>query len=351
MKRRIQETDAYRQGDHVRVNILVSNNERYPQIVNYDSKIKDIEVDRSYYMAIERLVVTSALLPIFFYNDNDVYTVSVKKNATDYASARVQPSTNARTYDGVRCYWDYQTFLDDINTAFYAAFTLAGFSNPPSFVYNAEKSKIDMYVPTTNITNYPKIYINGTLTRFLQGFRFSRGPTSGTLLNPIAPDGFETQLALEFNLDAYSNLIYTDLFQQPLNPNVPNNHTLVEQEGSYLHAWNDITSLVIKTNMIPIREEYLPNNASNTRSENVSSSPVVTDLAMRYEENSRVGCRGQQYYTPETPRYIDVESGPLSKLQLSLFIRLRDATQRPYYIGVDESVQVKILFVKRDAVH
>lgn len=332
---------------HVRVNINITNNKREPYLVNYDKALtNEIDVDEDFEFSVERLVTAENRLPFFFWNpDVDSFLVGCKTAPNTYLNVEVPIVSNSIVYKGVtyRCVWDYQQFLIQVNTAFATLFTNAAIADaPPVFMYNESLKMIEVYIPAV-IVDFPDIYINGQLGRFLQGFEFDAGPTTGTFTPVVPLDNDQTRCALKFRF--YDPL---NLYVQARDNSIATGKRRFRQYASFIGNWNDIMTFVVKTSMVALGEEYIEaSNVINGDTSNMVGTTMATDFAYSYQEGTAQGPNGQQYYAPEIPRKIDILAGPMKRIHIMLYVRLRDNTEIPYIMPIDGSIIIKCLFRKK----
>src|SRR5215216_1175035 len=208
--------------------------------------------------------------------------------------------------------YSYQQFLNMINDALGVSWNVSGlkamFPNhlQPYFVLDSETSLISLIVPTyfVNITApavvTPSIFMNVALQKYLDAFNVS-------LTRYNAPQGNDTYFIFNGSFTQTPETFYYPngitppaTTANPGPPTIPGYYKFT-QEYSILEYWSSLHSIIISTNTIPIRNEYIPgvsNQASyitvNQDGINVSY-PILSDFVPQIEGSAGTS-RSIAYY-------------------------------------------------------
>lgn len=237
--------------------------------------------------------------------------------------------------------YTYETLLNLINiTLRQVCITAAlGLTNEqmPHFFFDSNTQLISLIVPDLFITaGHPVIYINSVLWSYLGNFQYS-------YLGPNQPNGKDYVFLLS-NLPTYptENLAYALYNQTPAVPPIYYKYT---QEYKSVAGWTSLRKIVITTNSIPIRNEFVP--ASNGSGENISF-PILTDFVPALENASDT--RNIAYYVPTSQyRLIDLSGNdPLYKINIKILWEDRKGNLYPITISQFQQASLKLAFVSKN---
>ena len=347
-----------RQEDHIYFNTILHNTNGFviPCSV-LDVRDRDI-INRAddFEMSIIRFTIPTQLLPLLIVpNAINIYSVTLTCNGNNYQQFVPYTQTSYRNLygKGTLAYYDYQTFLDDLNTASALAFADLLFNNPtcvatqpPRWYYNANTSLISCYFDRGYIdgtVNGVEMWMNTILFNLLQAFTVEFFPTP-------QPLGKEIRFKiLDSNTLAINNVIP--------RVNVPNaiasiNVTLLQLQQSFicLGNFNSVRSIVITTGQLPVMYEYLPNVVSNLQNQNVSNNnrAIVSDFEIPsiLDENT---FRTSITYLP-TAEYRMISllgNQSINKVDFQILFSDTNGIFYPLYLDIDRTVSIKVLFRRK----
>jgi len=249
--------------------------------------------------------------------------------------------------------YTYQQFLNMINSALGVAWNLSGLKAlfptymQPYFYLDPTTNLISLIVPTyfVNVTApatiTPTIFMNAALQKYLSSFN-----TSLYQYNALQGNDYYFIFNGSFT-STPETFYYPNGIAQPAAAAFPNLPTLpgyykFTQEYSVLQYWSSLHSIVVSTNTIPIRNEYIPgvnNQASyvNINQDGVSVSyPILSDFVPEIEGAAGTS-RSIAYYLPTAQyRLADMNSdNSLQKIDLQIYSTINRTTSE-YKVGVFE---------------
>jgi hypothetical protein len=258
--------------------------------------------------------------------------------------------------------YSYQQIINMFNEALDLAWIASGLSVlfpnyiPPYFFFTASTNLLTLVVPTCFVrttspaTAIPKIFINNVSTNYLGGFNYF----------------FNADNTIQGN-DYY--FLFNDTPDQYYYPNgvaIPGGiaptvglpalpyYYSYTQEYSFLEYWTSLRRIIVSSNSIPVRNEYLPsgNNLNNNIGNNAnganSSFPILTDFIPNIEMSSG-DSRSIAYYIP-SPQYrlIDLLSeGPLQTIDIKLYWEDKEGNFFPIFISPLQQASLKLGFFRK----
>lgn len=334
---------------------------------NYVEQLNQSIIDNpsDYYMTIVRFTIPTQIIPIFIFEaqpfpnttdkDLGIYSVTLEYNGNfspetfvrfitvDPTAEQPQPPTNVQNRFWTRTLYyyvyNYTDFLVMINTALSQAFTDLPFpapTTPPFFIYTPETQLISLIADKAfydlSLVNPVKIYFNYHLQRFVDGL-------PSIFYSTNDPLGRDTQFVIK---DLKNNTY--------LLPNIaaPPTYLITTQNYNTLSDWNSFKSLQITTNLIPIRNEYVPSSQNiNNVSGNVNLRGVITDFEPLLDTGaeSRTTIQYQQSGPYRLVNMTDIN--PLTKIDISVY--WTDELLNTYLLYVPEGqvLTLKIAFIKK----
>jgi hypothetical protein len=261
--------------------------------------------------------------------------------------------------------YSYDQYIVMFNVALSTAWTNSGLATifptllPPYFYLDHQTNLVNLVVPECFIrvmaplTIQPLIFMNAVTQNYL--------------------DAFNTQyVGYDFNggNDVYFLLVQLDY---PENYYYPNGTTVptptspstglptapfyfkFSQQYSILEYWASLRKIVITTNTVPVRNEYIPtvNNLvgaiNNMDTNGINNSlPIITDFIPQID-TSAGSSRSIAYYLPSAQyRLTDLLSdGPLQTLDIRILWQDKNGNLYPLQISVLQQASMKILFTKK----
>jgi hypothetical protein len=128
------------------------------------------------------------------------------------------------------------------------------------------------------------------------------------------------------------------------------------QEVPSLGAMDDYQAIVITSNSLPTRTEYLPlsTDANNTRSSGATFKKIITDFAIPTGGNSSSGASSLssvafQYLPTAEYRLLDlVGNNPITTIDFSVYLQDREGNLVDFFIQPGHTLTVKLLFRKKE---
>jgi len=202
--------------------------------------------------------------------------------------------------------------------------------NKPYLRYDATTKLINFYVPSKFETSNVELWYNQSTYNFIFGF------THYYNFGTVQPN---KQYRLFINTDVNYSNGYTPYGTVPVippiwyvfNPDLPQSDT-----------WLELKSIVLKTSLIPIRNEYSISVDNYT----VTPEPILTDFSVPYDIGNNpapISFVNQGNY-----RYIDLLSeNPLSQIDIAVFWKDRRGVLRPMISYISDKISnIKLAFIR-----
>lgn len=260
-------------------------------------------------------------------------------------------------------YWatKYNTMVKMINTALTDAYNLFNAAHPgihgaAAYVYyNPQTGLFSMVGETSYATaaNPAKVFVNTQLYKYLDTiparfYGFNR------------PGGCEYQIDFELRTNENNGWVAG-------NPNagvVPNPLTnpttfiIMEQETDSRRLWNNITQILITTNSISVRDEYLPfrNKPQQIANRdfdafNQSKRSVISYLdynATPAADRIQSSLSRDINYAPKYRKFIDlVSNDSLNNINIEIFYVVDGVSVLPLNLPINASADISLVFRKR----
>jgi|GEM_PF-3345995 len=343
------------EGEYIYYNYNVTNNNPTSAPVSFTNTLNKAILDdgRSRYMSTIRLSIDGADNFLFNFVDGG-YKVTLSYGGFDatvdvvYVPFEVFPPVA-----GNQSVFSYQSFIEMINTALSTAFiNLQGLVViPPAIIaggapflhFNTNNKRIQIFLPAVYITHNPLI----PLTMFMNNRLYL----------------FFGNYFVQFNGDNRADFKDYQILQRSYHNINRQLHEAIEydvmdQEWVSLYWWQDITTLVLISNALGVKGEYLPavnitNSlvSPNTAGIGAPTSNMITDKQMYFAEGEAACSRGQLYYAAEGPwRLACLEKDIIDNIDLTIQIRTRTGAQFQMYLPPYQSLQIKMVFVKKNSV-
>lgn len=323
--------------DHVYINSTVYNNTDLPIEARYiEERVQNfVNKGNEYHLSIIRFQAPSNTIPIFRFQ-NGAYLITLKYNGNAYQQAVIYTSRNSY-FTQFQPVFQYQHFLDMINTALSDAFTALdageGSVQPPTeapyLVYDNQTQLISLfaqqdYDPITAGGPTVEIYFNFTLWNFF-------GNLENSFLSYNSANGEDVQLLV---YDMKNN-----------TPTSPSNYYEMPAEYPALYRWYELQSIVFVTNSLPIEAENI--SARNGDGANINL-PILTDFQPQIIGDGLA--QSNFLYEPQGEYRLAnlLSNTPLRRLDYQLFYETKDGTLYPILIPPQESVSIKFMLRRKD---
>lgn len=281
-----------------------------------------IDNPNEYHLTIARMEIPCSSIPIFTFVDNSyILTLSYTGGNFSYPVPFVQ-SNMSNPSD--RSITSYGQFLDGINTAFSSAMAamiaLGGPTGPaPVISYDELTGLFSVTVGPAFTSGSATIYFNQSLQHFFPSFRY---------------------------------LFY--------GVNLPNNKdyqlyitgSTTRQYASSTSALNDIQSIILVSNSLPIISEDVNSNpALSSANAGSASLNAITDFLYPVQNGSLESCPSgvnHLQYQPSLYRLVEMNSNQsLFAIDVTVYWTDKAGTLHPLYLDPGESFSIKFLFIKK----
>lgn len=258
--------------------------------------------------------------------------------------------------------YNYEVLLNMINTAITTVLTNSGLLAlfpgylAPYFYLNSNTNLISLVVPNyfTEIiapeVALPKLYVNNILNTYLDGFNTKYKGTGNLTGNDVE---------FVFNTKPNNNYVPCGTTAPvttipPALPAKPYYYRFV-QEFSCLEYWTSLRRIIVSSNSLPTRNQYVPvaNNSaipSNTNTNAITSSfPIISDLVLQLD-NSPGLSRSICYYNPSAQyQLVDLISDcEIRTIDISLFWEDRDGNLYPIELSLLQQCSIKLGFFNKE---
>jgi hypothetical protein len=336
--------------------------------------------------------------------DNTQYSVTLSLGANDYRTfvIYVSPNVTSPTTSEVYYYqYSIQGFINMINTAFQTAFNNLKAANPgnavtaaPYLIYDNTTFLISLIVQPQYLGNV-KIFMNDRLYAIFESFNviynnFGAGAPNGKnvefvlsqtknncfcecqFLNIGTTLGNTTITSAGLFTPALSGsvisgpgivtgttVLYVNVNQMTLsNAATATNASVqakfeqcnlleIKQDYQTTYLWSDVKSIVLLSNLIPVKEEYTPTVFNTTQSSD-DFLRILTDFEPPLTSGSDI--RSTYTYTPSAEyRRIDLKgNAPLNMFDVSVYWKDTDGILHNILIPpFGNGISIKFLFEKK----
>jgi len=331
---------------HIYYNALFSNTTNtikpaYFEEVRTSPIIKD---PSQYHCSVIRFTIPTFNIPLFTFpqnNDgtpnNNYYTFTIRFNNVDYIGhvSYISWAPNLGTN-----IYNYQNFIDMLNNTLYNLFLTIQNADvtftaptPLYFTLNSEANIIYLncdlfYINTTVYFNYP-------LFKFFE-------PMPHIFYSTNNINGFDASFIIKKTGDNST----------PINPPIgiyvnPPNGIYMQSEWPVLQDWQNLKSILITSNSIRTRGEYIQNfNTINSD----STLNILTDFEP--SKTNPGSSKSWMQYFADIYRYIDINTNePLRYIDLQVFYSDVFGIIKPLYINPGDYFSVKLMFSKKSQIH
>lgn len=299
-----------------------------------------LENPSDYYLSILRFNIPNNT-PVFLWPningiiDNTQYKVAIECQFTNtHSNEQTVDFIQQNFFDslGNIGVYSYQSFLDMINGALYLAWNSLPNTGglPAPFLtinYNTQLISLNIYASINDVLKPSitdiRIFMNENLylTYFNNFNVYNQSPTSPYDIEFI------------INQDQYSTVINQTYF----------NYNFTSQEYINLSRWNEVTGLILRSNNLPVRKEFINNSTVNNNSSTNDFRIQLTDFEpINYGSSTRDSF---QFFTSGEYRLLDLLSkSPLQIIDIKAY--WQDTLQNLYILNLNpgEFMSIKLLF-------
>jgi hypothetical protein len=336
--------------------------------------------------------------------DNTKFSVTLSLGANDYRtfvtfiSANVTvPSTSEEYY----YQYSFQGFINMINTAFQTAFNNLKAANPgnsataaPYLIYNNTSYLVSLIIQPQYLNNI-RIYMNDRLYSFFESFNVIYGD-----FGIAVPNGKNIEFVLEqtknncycecqfldigttntsttitsaglftpalsgavisgAGIVPGTTVLYVNVNQMTLsNAATATNASIqakfeqcnlleIKQDYQTTYLWSNVKSIVLLSNLIPVKEEYTP-TISNTVQSSDDFLRILTDFEPPLSSGNEI--RSTYTYTPTAEyRRIDLKgTNPINMFDVSVYWKDSDGILHNIFVpAFGNGMSIKFLFEKK----
>jgi len=334
-----------------RTSPLLENPENWQMsVIRFDVSMSIVPINTPQMLGASKTVTASV---ISIKHLGVVYSANVVKSPTGN-TAGLSPDLI------IPAIYHIQNWLDDINQAlisiYAAAPPFAAFSVPPKYIYNPVTMLIELYVDGSYVpTPQPPaadpaiptppvltISLNFILWQYLSNFEyFFNG------YNPADQCAFDLTLN---NTNCVTQPAVGARVGLPLQLQArPVTMYLCKQTDISIGRWNSARSLILVSNLLPIRPDNIPTNTIDPA--NYSSDgtlQIVSDFLLPLDPDPTTD-RGIVEYLPTAQyRWVDIVSKtPLTTLDFTFYWTNFLGQTFPLYLDPYASMNIKVIFAYR----
>ena len=251
----------------------------------------------------------------------------------------------------------YEQFINMVNYILSVLWILSGLSvlfdnlNAPYYYYDPITTLVNLVLPacffklTAPAAAIPILFYSESSIRYFDAF-----PTFFNGYNQPNGRDFDLNVASLTNVNNYA---FHGSPGNPFDPTITNPPTYyqIPQDYPTIFYWSSIRSLLITTNNIPIKNEFIPTlstSSSNNSNNSVASSfPIITDFIPNLTAPGE--SRAIAYYFPLSQyKLVDMTSdNPLQKIDLHFYWQDTSNNLYPLQISLFQEINVKLGFFKK----
>jgi hypothetical protein len=260
--------------------------------------------------------------------------------------------------------YSYQTLVDMFNSALKSLYVKTGFAAlfpgylAPYFQFDPVTDLFSLIVPsfftdvTPPATFAPVIFINSASATFLFSFDLLQNITNpkASNVNPFGNDYYFIQESSVTTQYYPPGVAIPAPTTPPILP-ATSLYYKFTQEFSIVEYWSSLRKILIVTNSIPVKNEYVPASGNNGISDSSGvnvSYPILTDFVPNISSTAG-DSRSIAYYVPSSQyRLVDmISTNPLQKIDIRLFWEDRDGNLYPLLISLYQQASMKIAFLRK----
>lgn len=330
--------------DHIYYNITIPHRSKDQFTRAYYQKNNTepiLNIPHHYSLAITRFSISTGTVPILVAEPLDgsnptttlIYSFGFEYDGNvEIANVIYEEPVNCERY----FYYTYSRFLKTVNETIRFAF-----ANIPGGTPAGSEPPLITFDPTTKlftITAQTAFYDEDVITpiRFFMNSKSESLFPSWDTIPYIKCGGYNGNSELAFMIRFYDK-----------GNNISGDNYVIEQDYEMLTRWNSFKSLQITSNL-PIQNEYIENDYNSIDSGKTTSQNILKDFIVLYQEGSSVARTTIDYTTKELD-YIDLKGvEPIRNIEINVFWVDNNGKQYPLYLGLNESVLIKLMFKNKE---
>jgi hypothetical protein len=351
--------------DNLYLNIVFSHNPfdgDNGTIASYSSTKNTALLDKAsdYYCSIIRFVIPLRAVPLLImpvvpnsgYSNITTLIIGVSYLGIDYpqnvifvpdSPSNVFPPVNQnQTTQVITPYYyiyAYSAVISMINKSLHDAYVASGSpggGDAPFFYYDPSTQLISLYVSQVFINSGAQIFINEYTSNYLDAFHF-------LYLGANQPNGKDYVFILSNTTGNPSSIT-------PYKVIDPVGWLRFIQEYNVINYWESLRKVLITSNSLPIKSEYIQAQTGNGLLGNDVNATlnIITDFVPSLETAGQ--SRTNIYYYPTSQyRLVDMISDtPVYKVDFNLFWEDLNGNLYPIYIPVGQSASIKVGFFRKN---
>jgi hypothetical protein len=351
------------QDDKIYFNIAIPNSIPSSSVTQstratYESSVSPPLLDKpgDYYVAIQRFQIPAQLIPLViaqFRTDpivpnETIWSITLIDNVNEVlVQSYVVWEPQALLIIGdptlINYCYNYSAFLNMINTAINTAVGSLTVAPPvgfvaPYFQFEIPEQRVSLVAQKANFAgdspNY-SLAFNGAISGFFTGI-------------PSLIQGFNAIYGIDyiFNItDNYNNSYFPSDTPQPLEGVAP--FLIMTQQYPALGNWNALQSIVITSNLLPVRKETTPGFGQNSGGVTTSQA-IVADFIPLLNQNE-YAVTTIEYVPPIHGQLINLQGDqPLDKISVEMLWTDKYTGQlHPIYVPFGQVATIKFGFFKK----
>lgn len=339
--------------DHIYYNIIIDSTDNTDAVAKYRAmnQAPILKKASDYYLTICRFYIPSSLIPLQIVpilpnqsNPNKtVYSLTLEYNGNisqQYLTYISEDTTLTPTDTGYYYMYNYTTFIKMVNTSLTLAF-------------NAITPPLGSEAP----------FLQFDYSDNLFGFVVQRQYYDNTLPNPIKlyiNDDLEaviTSLDTTYVNQTQGRIYSVNIYNQGNNfynpnsktPTSPPSYYLMNQFQTNLSAFQNLRSIFISSNTIPVNREYTKESSDSTYSLSV---PILTDFNLVINDSGLSNLRTPIEYFANLYRLINlVSDAALYLIDIEVKFSTKNGKVYPLKIPFNETLSLKLLFLRKESAH
>jgi hypothetical protein len=336
--------------DNIYYNLSIINNTQGAIPANFNQTLTNYIIDKpeDYYLSCVRFFLDTSSLPIFLFESDTTYWITVSYDGVDYPVPVIfTPSffENSELYKNP--IYSYQDFINMINTAIVTACAAASVPGDPPYLYYDPKANglISIFFPTsweTDITDptVPQLYMNSILYYFFDNFLYY-----------FYGEGLTTHKDYMLRVQSLGNGQNTSTY----DISIPAGYYKMSQEYVALNRWKGPSSIAFQSYTMNIRTDYTSgtNNIGDQNSVQTAGTGIpiesnITDFIPYIASNDAAGWRGNLLYTPTSQyRLIDLLGNKQNTIDINIVWRDIYNNAHQFLTAAGSQTSLKLLFVKK----
>ncbi len=281
-----------------------------------------------YVLSVERFQIPFSDIPIFEFKDN-TYSVSLSFGGNDEQTFLIYQNRDVNP--NARAIFEYQHFLDIINTGFTTCFNdfvtahgaFPSATQAPYITYDSVTKLFTLHVEKAYEADGIQVFMNWPLYTFFQSWEINFN-SYGT-----SPFGEDIEILIKDNNNN------TD----PLDATL----YIFPQQLSALYLWFDIQKIVFLTRQIPVQKEYISDREETGINKFTTRLIDYTPLINGLERPSEL-----TFFLQGPRRLIDLKGDDdIRNLDFEVYWEDKEGRLREIFLNPNDTLSIKLLFMRK----